>query len=245
MANERISQQNTELVETNALKDKFLQIATHDIRNPLTTINACIFSLRKAAARGNFERIDETLNMIERATGRMGGLVSDFLDFREIRSGNCKIEPQHCNLNELICNLIEEYQDYAVRKSIGMQFVPDKTLPECNIDWNRTSQIASNFISNAIKFTPQGGSVSVRTIAQSGSVRTEIRDSGPGVPAEERELLFREFARLSPRPTGDEKSSGLGLSIVKHLVEMQGGKVGAEFPADGGSIFWFELPVGS
>jgi signal transduction histidine kinase len=74
-------------------------------------------------------------------------------------------------------------------------------------------------------------------------VRVEVRDSGPGVPEPERSQLFQEHARLSPRPTAGEESNGLGLSIVKHLVEAQGGTVGAEFPEAGGSVFWFEVPA--
>lgn len=73
--------------------------------------------------------------------------------------------------------------------------------------------------------------------------RVEVQDAGPGVREEERHQLFQEFARLSNTPTGGEKSTGLGLSIVKHLVELQGGRVGAHFPLLGGSIFWFELPL--
>jgi K+-sensing histidine kinase KdpD len=74
-------------------------------------------------------------------------------------------------------------------------------------------------------------------------VRVEVHDTGPGIPAVERAQLFREHASLSPRPTAGEESHGLGLAIVKHLIESQGGTVGTEFPADGGSIFWFELLV--
>ncbi|MDO8543219.1 MAG: ATP-binding protein [Opitutaceae bacterium] len=74
-------------------------------------------------------------------------------------------------------------------------------------------------------------------------MRVEVRDSGPGVPASERDRLFHEHAQLSPRPTGDEESNRLGLAIVKHLVELQAGSVGADFPAEGGSVFWFELPA--
>jgi len=85
--------------------------------------------------------------------------------------------------------------------------------------------------------------VTVRTRLAGLRVRTEVADDGPGVPAAERARLFTEYARLSARPTGGEESTGLGLSIVKQLVESQGGTVGAEFPAAGGAVFWFELPA--
>jgi signal transduction histidine kinase len=85
--------------------------------------------------------------------------------------------------------------------------------------------------------------VTVRTSPADGCVRVEVQDSGPGVPAKERDHLFRKPGRLSPRPTAGEESTGHGLTIVKQLVESQGGRVGAHFPEPSGSIFWFELPV--
>jgi signal transduction histidine kinase len=100
----------------------------------------------------------------------------------------------------------------------------------------------TNFISNALKFTPRGGTVTVRTRLIERRVRCEVQDTGPGVPADERNQLFLEHGRLSPKPTAGEESHGVGLAIVKHLVESQRGTVGADFPAGGGSIFWFELP---
>ena len=85
--------------------------------------------------------------------------------------------------------------------------------------------------------------MTVRLTAAGQRVRAEIADTGPGVPPRERAQLFREHVRLTPRPTAGEESNGLGLAIVKHLAESQHGKVGADFPAGGGSVFWFELPV--
>jgi signal transduction histidine kinase len=106
-----------------------------------------------------------------------------------------------------------------------------------------TYQAFTNLTSNALKFTPLEGSVTLRTRLADDRVRVEVHDSGPGVPPEERAQLFQEHTRLSPRPTGGEESNGLGLAIVKHLIESQSGQVGAEFPAGGGSVFWFELPA--
>jgi K+-sensing histidine kinase KdpD len=83
----------------------------------------------------------------------------------------------------------------------------------------------------------------VRASSAERRIRVAVQDSGPGVPAGERELLFRDHVRLSPRPTGGEESHGVGLAIVKHLVEAQAGAVGVDFPARGGSVFWFELPA--
>lgn len=242
-ANEQIQQQNLELIEANSLKDKFLQIASHDIRNPLTVLNACLYSLRKNLASHPDAKETDTVATMERAASRIGSIVNDFLDFREIREGRCKLELGPVDLNELIGTVVEDNQQYADRKRIGLWFEPATDLPLCTADQNRTVQIAANYVSNALKFTPYEGKVIVRTLARNGMVRTEVEDTGPGIPEEERAKLFQEFSRLSARPTGDEKSTGLGLSIVKQLAEMQGGQVGAEPAASQGSVFWFELPA--
>ena len=104
-------------------------------------------------------------------------------------------------------------------------------------------QALTNYVSNAVKFLSAGGHITVHTRVRGKSVRVEVQDDGPGVPAAERRALFTEYARLSVRPTGGEESIGLGLSIVKQLIESQDGAVGAEFPDAGGSVFWFELPA--
>jgi signal transduction histidine kinase len=104
-------------------------------------------------------------------------------------------------------------------------------------------QALTNYVSNALKFTPSGGAVAVRLLARSLSVRVEVQDNGPGVPEPERARLFTEFAQLTPRPTAGEDSHGVGLAVVKQLIESQSGRVGAEFPEAGGSVFWFELPA--
>jgi signal transduction histidine kinase len=116
-------------------------------------------------------------------------------------------------------------------------------LPLARCDAALVYQAFTNFTSNALKFTPPGGRVSIGTSASDGRVRVEVRDTGPGVPTDERSRLFTEHARLTPQPTGGEESNGLGLAIVKHLVESQAGRVGADFPSEGGSVFWFELPA--
>ncbi|HPV06567.1 MAG TPA: ATP-binding protein, partial [Aggregatilineales bacterium] len=116
-------------------------------------------------------------------------------------------------------------------------------LPPSLGDPDRLAQVIANLVSNAIKFSPPGSVVGIRTRQVMRRQLLEVADSGPGIPQEEMPLLFQEFARLSPQPTGGEKSSGVGLSIAKHLVELHGGKIGARSKVGHGSLFWVELPI--
>ncbi len=132
----------------------------------------------------------------------------------------------------------------AEKKSIDLRATLDPSLPETQGDPDRLMQVINNLISNAIKFSPNGATVAVRTRVQNGGLMFEVADTGPGIPAAEIPLLFEEFARLSNQPTGGEKSSGVGLSIAKQLVELHGGQIGAKSEVGKGSLFWFSLPQG-
>lgn len=100
----------------------------------------------------------------------------------------------------------------------------------------------SNYLSNAIKYSPLGSSVVVAANSNYRCWRVEVKDQGPGIPVEERSMLFKEFARISSLSTSGETGARLGLAIVKKLAEAQGGKAGADFPESGGSVFWIEVP---
>src|SRR5205085_2296627 len=108
----------------------------------------------------------------------------------------------------------------------------------------RLSQVANNFVGNAIKFSPKGSGVAVvRTRSENDLVVLEVSDAGPGLKEDDLLKAFGKYARLSNRPTGGEKSSGLGLAICKQMVEMHGGQVGVRNNPEGGATFWFSLPV--
>ena len=114
-----------------------------------------------------------------------------------------------------------------------------------NTDKSRLNQVLENFVSNAIKFSPQGEKVTVGTRKTESGILVEVRDSGPGLTDEDMEKLFVKYAKLSNMPTGGEKSSGLGLAICKKVIEIMGGKTGARNNPGGGATFWFELPGNS
>jgi signal transduction histidine kinase len=146
------------------------------------------------------------------------------------------------DLNLVAAAVLRLHESSAERKQLELATDFQEPLPPACGDASLTYQALMNFVSNAVKFSPAGAKIWVRTAANADRIRVSVIDAGPGVPPAEREQLFREDVRLSPRPTGGEESHGLGLAIVKHLVEAQDGKVGADFPAGGGSVFWFELP---
>jgi two-component system, sensor histidine kinase and response regulator len=217
-----------------ALKQQFMRIAAHDLRNPVCLI---LLSAGLAARAGSPAELASELAGIQSSARQIQNIIDTFLNVQ--KSGTGRV-----NLALLAEAVVAQQQAAAELKHIALHFEPGRTrLPNAVAEAGHAYQALTNYVSNAIKFLPEGGRIVVRLSAQAGSLRIEVQDDGPGVPAAERAALFTEYARLSVRPTGGEESTGLGLSIVKHLIESQGGQVGADFPASGGSVFWFELPA--
>jgi CheY-like chemotaxis protein len=232
-----------ELEQQLTLKERFMRIAGHDLRNPLCLILMAVDIAKRQAGTGG-PVLALQLNSIGESAQHMRRIIDTFLEIRSPLggSGGSGVAGR-VDLNLLADAVVRQHSPAADRKEITVQSNLAAALPLARCDAGLAYQAMANFASNAIKFTPRGGRVAVATLQAGPRLRVEVRDSGPGVPVAERPQLFVEHARLSPRPTGGEESNGLGLAIVKHLVESQAGTVGAEFPADGGSIFWCEFPA--
>ena len=216
-----------------ALKQKFMRIAAHDLRNPLCLILMAVELAKRQ--RDVPESVTKYLVNVGDSAGQMRRVIDTFLHLK--RGDGARVE-----LNLIATAAAGQHQFAAAEKEIRLLLELAESPPSVRGELAHVFQAVTNYVSNALKFTPRGGSVTVRTRLRGDRVRCEVADSGPGVPAAERDQLFVEHGQLSPKPTAGEESNGVGLAIVKHLIESQHGTVGAEFPATGGSVFWFELP---
>ncbi len=234
-----------ELRRLSDIKDRFLQIAAHDLRTPVHNITLAVDLLNRHYQRTNCEipQFDSIMRTMQNSLNVMRSIVNDFLDMQAIRSGSIELALQPVRLNDLVQSVLEQYEQYGRQKNIDLRVSLDPDLPPSLGDPDRLAQVIANLVSNAIKFSPPGSVVGIRTRQVMRRQLLEVADSGPGIPQEEMPLLFQEFARLSPQPTGGENSSGVGRSIAKHLVELHGGKIGARSKVGHGSLFWVELPI--
>ena len=223
-------------------KERFMRIAGHDLRNPLCLIlMAGEMARRLPVARGSAD-LTRHLGSIGESATQMRRIIDTFLELRASSAGEAG-PAARVDLNLLADAVVRQHAPAAERKQISLAAESAESLPPARCDATLIYQAFTNLTSNALKFTPPGGRVTIRARLAGPHLRVELHDNGPGVPEAERAQLFREHARISVRPTGGEESNGLGLAIVKHLVESQAGTVGADFPAGGGSVFWFELPA--
>jgi two-component system, sensor histidine kinase and response regulator len=223
------------------LKERFMRMAGHDLRSPLCLILMAADLAKRQLARESGPAQTKYLDNIAESAAQMRRIIDTFLELR-VSSAPGGADGK-VDLNLLGTAVVRQHTPAAERKQITLTAELAPTLPLARCDAALAYQAFTNLTSNALKFTPPSGVVTVRTRVAGERIRVEVHDDGPGVPAAERNQLFREHARLSPRPTGGEESNGLGLSIVKHLIESQSGIVGADFPPERGSIFWFELPA--
>ena len=227
-----------ELEAAQQMKDKLLRIASHDLRSPLSNVNMVHALLRDYVA----DQPDalEILDTLQVTVGKMKGIIEEFLDVSKFQTSGIDITLGPVEVSEIVAAVAAQYSRMAFDKNIAIQTVD---LPGVALaDHARLEQALNNLVTNAIKYSPRDTVISLWSDVQDGRVRLNVADQGPGIPAGERDKLFKEFSQLSTRPTAGEASSGLGLWIVKQMVNLQGGAVGVDCPQDGGSIFWIDLP---
>lgn len=229
-----IKQANERLIHLNDEKNSFMAMATHDLKNPLNSISGLIslMSHDQSISKDNMELID----MMNATTERMRELIARLLDYNKIEQGKTQINKQPVALNLLINSRLLAFEQEAHKKEIQLSF--DKaTELTIHSDPDILAQIFDNLISNAIKFSNANTVTTITLGKMDNHIIIEVTDQGPGIPAEELPRLFVPFTRLSARPTANETSTGLGMSIVKQLVQLLGGAISVDSTVGKGSTF--------
>lgn len=233
---------NELLTKLDKEKNEFLGIAAHDLKNPLQTIIGYCQMQTSYFDKLSKEKILKQTNNIEITSARMLDLVSNLLDINAIEEGLIKVNKEKTALFPLLEKITESIENQASQKGIKVHLETTEKNMEVITDPLLLRQIIENLLSNAIKYSPESSEVLLSCTRVNGSIEVAIKDSGPGIPANEQELLFKKFSRLSTRPTAGESSHGLGLSIVKKLSELLNIQVNFESEQGKGSTFKLLLP---
>ena len=230
------------LREMNEEKNEFMGIAAHDLRNPLSAIQGYAEMIIEDAQSLAHRDLEGNGQRIREAAKRMTEMVQNFLDANRIERGELKLNMAISDLSPLLQSVLETQSPHATAKGqmIQLELPPTPTLALADV--SITFQVFENLVSNAVKYSPPGKKIFVRLKAEAGVVRFEVEDQGPGLSKEDQKKLFGKFARLSAKPTGGEHSTGLGLSIVKRLVEAMNGKVWCESEVGMGAKFIVTIP---
>jgi signal transduction histidine kinase/ActR/RegA family two-component response regulator len=226
----------------NRLKDEFLATVSHELRTPLTPILAWARVLR--SQKPDPAVVERALEAIERGAQAQAQLIDDLLDVSRIITGRLRLDVRPTSLVPIVTNAIESMQPSADAKGISVRAVLDGRSGMVSGDAARLQQVVWNLLSNAIKFTPKGGRVTVRTERVNSHVEIVVLDTGPGIATEAMGHLFERFWQADRSTTRAFGGLGLGLAIVRHLVELHGGSVRAENVSDGrGAVFTVRLPL--
>ncbi|MFW5662692.1 MAG: hybrid sensor histidine kinase/response regulator, partial [Bacteroidota bacterium] len=232
---DQLLMQNDKLLRLNQEKDEFLGIAAHDLKNPLFAISLMAQQLESDRDM-TISDIEEYGREINKTATRMLNIIKDLLNINAIEQNKISAEKKCIDLNEVMLDVAGSYIDIAERKDIEFDF-DLKNESQCLTDAAAFKSIFDNLISNAVKYSPRKREIFIKSFENENHAYYSVKDQGPGFTEEDQNKLYDKFAKLSARPTGDELSTGLGLSIVKNYVERIGAEIelvtspgnGAEF----------------
>ncbi|HEX8338434.1 MAG TPA: PAS domain S-box protein [Pyrinomonadaceae bacterium] len=232
----------SEAQEANRLKDEFLATLSHELRTPLTAILGWAHLLRGGQVRG--EEAERALETIERNARAQSQLIDDLLDVSRIVTGKLRLELTPVSPDSFIEPALEAVRPAARAKGVRLRKVIDAGVGALVVDPARLQQVVWNLLSNAVKFTPNGGSVEVRLERVGSHIEIAVADTGAGIVPEFLPHVFERFRQADQKTSRRHGGLGLGLSIVRHLVELHGGSVRADSAGEGaGSTFTVTLPV--
>lgn len=247
LRNQLLTEQQKSLVEqlskANAAKNKFLGMAAHDLRNPLASIRGLAEFLRDGVVGELTADQLDLINTIHTASRSMLTMVNELLDVATIESGELRIDPVQHNIADLIEKAVYLANIDAAKKKTRIEFKPPAAPVYPFFDAAKMQQVVDNLLSNAVKYSPPGSLVTVDLHGDAGECRFGVQDQGPGIPENERDRLFKDFGRLSVKPTGGEKSTGLGLAICRKIVDAHHGSITARNLPAGGCEFRVTLPL--
>ena len=228
--------------ELDRLKDDFVATVSHELRTPLTSMMGFLQMIREGEAGDLTPEQDRFLSIVYRSSERLQRLVGDLLFVARLDASGIQLQPQAVRVSEVMREALESVA--ATARSRELELVEDiRDVPPIEADRERLSQLLGNLLSNAMKFTPAGGTVTARTFSENGSVVAEIQDTGIGIPAAEQERLFQRFFRSSTATAQAIPGTGLGLVISKAIAESHGGTITVRSEPGDGTCFRVELPI--
>ena len=243
-AEEALRMVNERLVDADRIKDEFIAILSHELRNPLASIRNSLYIIGHVSPDG--EQAKRAMEIIERQTSRLCRLVEDLMDITRLEKNRVKLRLEPVDLNEIVRRTVEDYSSMFEKKNIHLQidYAPEGVFMDA--DTTRLTQVIENLLLNVVKFTDSGGrayiSVTKDHTTQQGKL--SITDNGIGMTAETISQLFQPFMQAETSLDQSQGGLGLGLALIKSFVEMHGGQVGATSPGLGrGSTFTISLPL--
>jgi signal transduction histidine kinase len=238
----QLAESNVALYESNRLKSEFLANVSHELRTPLNSILGFAELLRDLnMGEGRQTRYIQNILVSGR---HLLELINDLLDLAKIEAGRMQVRSEPLSLNDLFEGLSSIIKPLAEKRSVSIHTAVTPDVPILHTDPPKLQQVLYNFLSNAIKFSPEGGTIDLRAERDGEpSVRISVADQGPGIEADKQDVIFEKFRQIDGSVTREHGGTGLGLAISKELIGLLGGTIGVSSTPGRGATFWVKIPL--
>jgi signal transduction histidine kinase len=220
------------------LKGDWVATVAHEFKTPLTSLRMAVHLCLEGTVGALTEKQQDLLHAGREDCERLQSLVDELLDLSRLSSARLELRPGTVRTSELLRSAVKAHQSRARAKGVTLRVAASSEDVTLAADPDRLPLVLSNLVANAVRHSPEGGTVALSSLPTEGGVRFEVADEGPGIPAEQRERIFEKFTRLP----GAEGGAGLGLYIAREIVTAHGGRIGVDARPEGGSLFWFTVP---
>ena len=243
---QELAESNHQLEQANHLKDLFLSRASHELKTPITVIRGQVylglrlFNQHAAEISAEFAPLRTRLEKVDAQTDRLQTLVNDLLDLSSLQAMNIPLRPSDCDLESLCREIVDDQRTLSGRR-FDLEIASNPLILQA--DCLRMSQVITNLVTNAVKYSPEGSAVRMQVDQKQSSVILQVHNDGPAIPQEVQATIFEPFYRLPSDQSSSKKGWGLGLSITKEIVERHGGKIWVESSEGKGTTFFVQLPL--
>ncbi|RYF29479.1 MAG: HAMP domain-containing histidine kinase [Chloroflexi bacterium] len=234
-----IARDITKLMDVQRMKDDFISLASHELRTPATVISGYADLLLNPMFGDLSEKQRHYATRAKESTTRLVDLVNDMLDMSRLESGRRPNKPEEIDISAVITEVIQTKQALQQSKSVTVRY--NHTKQPVIVDRDRLRQLLEQLLGNAMVFTAVNSEVTIEVTKHANEVQISIRDQGPGIPEEKRQVIFEKFTKLDD--TGEISGTGLGLAICKKIVQDWGGTIAVHAQKAGGSVFSFTIPL--
>ena len=238
---EWVEQDITAQMELEHLRRDLSAMVYHDLRGPLHNIKASIYKLNELIRNPDHQAVPTLLNVALQSTSQLQQMVDSLLDIQRLENGNAILDRKVTPLKLVLGNAVQLVKPLAMEGQQHLEMKSNGNLPQVCIDSNMIIRVVINLIENAIKYTPEGGTILVRAVTDENEARVSVRDSGPGIPQDKLHTVFDKFSRVKYKDV--PQGVGLGLAFCRLAVEAHGGRIWVESEEGKGSEFFFTLPV--
>jgi signal transduction histidine kinase len=240
---EQLQDNYKKLLELENLRDGLTHMVIHDLRTPLTALSSGLSTMEACGELNEIQQ--EILEISLQGANTLGAMINDLLDISKMEDGSLKLEYEELTATELIEAALQQVAPLAADKDLNLVTAIEPNAPPVQADRDKMLRTLVNLLGNAIKFTPQRGTVTIEVQHSDGSLTFCVHDTGEGIPEEAFERIFEKFGQVESRKAGKQMSTGLGLTFCKMAVESHGGRIWVESEIGAGSRFSFTLPLRS